>query len=167
MKDILAITCGIFQAEMEQLAPRFPRMHFVFADSMLHMRPNLLQNRIDDVLAAHPRGKTLFIYGDCTPRIVELSRQQGYAKTAGINCCEIVLGREDYRRLRRAGAFFSCRNGPCAGATFSNASWALRACAGPGKCCARCTATSSIWTPGSCLCHLRFWMKSVGNWRCP
>ena len=106
MKDILAITCGIFQAEMEHLAPRFPRMHFVFADSMLHMRPDLLQNRIDDVLAQHPRGKTLFIYGDCTPRIVELSRQPGYAKTAGINCCEILLGREEYRRLRKAGAFF-------------------------------------------------------------
>lgn len=106
MKDILALTCGIFQAEMKQLAPRFPRMRFVFADSMLHMRPDLLQDRIDDVLAQHPPGKTLFIYGDCTPRIVELSRGPGYAKTKGINCCEILLGREEYRRLRKAGAFF-------------------------------------------------------------
>lgn len=106
MKDILAVTCGIFQKEMMQLAPRFPRMRFVFADSMLHMRPDLLQNRIDDVLAQHPSGKTLFIYGDCTPRIVELSRRPGFAKTMGINCCDILLGREEYRRLRKAGAFF-------------------------------------------------------------
>jgi hypothetical protein len=106
MKDILALTCGIFQAEMQRLAPRFPRLRFVFADSMLHMRPDLLQNRIDDELAQHPLGKTLFIYGDCTPRIVELSRRPGFAKTMGINCCEILLGREEYRRLRKAGAFF-------------------------------------------------------------
>ncbi|PKN31240.1 MAG: hypothetical protein CVU63_24970, partial [Deltaproteobacteria bacterium HGW-Deltaproteobacteria-20] len=106
MKDILALTCGIFQAEMQRLAPRFPRLRFVLADSMLHMRPDLLQSRIDDELAKHPPGKTLFIYGDCTPRIVELSRKPGFAKTTGINCCEILLGREEYRRLRKAGAFF-------------------------------------------------------------
>lgn len=106
MKDILAVTCGIFQAEMAVLAPRFPRLRFVHADSMLHMRPDLLQTRIDELLAEHPSGKALFIYGDCTPRIVELCRQPGFAKTSGINCCEIVLGREQYRRLRKAGAFF-------------------------------------------------------------
>jgi len=106
MKDILAITCGIFQAEMAVLAPRFPRLRFGYADSMLHMRPDLLQTRIDELLAEHPSGKVLFIYGDCTPRIVELCRRPGFAKTAGINCCEIVLGREEYRRLRKAGAFF-------------------------------------------------------------
>jgi len=106
MKDILAVTCGIFQAEMTALAPRFPRLRPVYADSMLHMRPDLLQTRIDGLLAEYPSGKVLFIYGDCTPRIVELCRRPGFAKTAGINCCEIVLGREEYRRMRKAGAFF-------------------------------------------------------------
>lgn len=106
MKDILAITCGIFQAEMTALAPRFPRLRFEYLDSMLHMRPDLLQNRIDELLGGQPWGKVLFIYGDCTPRIVELSRRPGLSKTAGINCCEIMLGREAYRRLRKEGAFF-------------------------------------------------------------
>ena len=106
MKDVLAISCGIFEAEMAVLAPRFPRLRLVFADSMLHMRPDLLQSRIDGLLAGQSHGKVLFIYGDCTPCIVELSRQPGFAKTAGINCCEILLGREEYRRLRKAGAFF-------------------------------------------------------------
>lgn len=106
MKDVLAITCGIFQAEMAALAPRFPRLRLVFADSMLHMRPDLLQDRIDVLLMEHPADKVLFIYGDCTPRIVELCREPGFAKTAGINCCEILLGREEYRRLRKSGAFF-------------------------------------------------------------
>lgn len=106
MNDILAITCGIFQAEMTALASRFPRLRFEYLDSMLHMRPDLLQTRIDELLGGQPLGQVLFIYGDCTPRIVELCRRPGFAKTAGINCCEIVLGREEYRRLRKGGAFF-------------------------------------------------------------
>ncbi len=106
MKDILAICCGIFQAELALLAPVFPRLRMVFADSMLHMRPNLLQDRIDSLLELHAPDKTLFVYGDCTPRIVELCRKPGYAKTEGINCCDIILGHEEYRRLRKAGAFF-------------------------------------------------------------
>ena len=106
MKDVLAITCGIFQTEMAALAPRFPRLQLIFADSMLHMRPDLLQERIDALLRQHSADKVLFIYGDCTPRIVELCRKPGFAKTAGINCCEILLGREEYRRLRKSGAFF-------------------------------------------------------------
>lgn len=106
MKDVLAITCGIFQAEMAALAPRFPGLQLIFADSMLHMRPDLLQERIDALLRQHSADKVLFIYGDCTPRIVELCRKPGFAKTAGINCCEILLGREEYRRLRKSGAFF-------------------------------------------------------------
>jgi len=167
MKDILAITCGIFQAEMAVLAPRFPRLLFGYADSMLHMRPDLLQTRIDELLAEHPSGKVLFIYGDCTPRIVELCRRPGFAKTAGINCCEIVLGREEYRRLRKAGAFFSCPSGHCAGARSSNASWALPADGEPEICCARYTLISYIWIPAPYLCHRRFCRISAGILRCP
>ena len=106
MMDVLGIACGIFQAEMGRLQPRFPRLRTVFLDSMLHMRPATLQERIDGVLAAERPDRVLFIYGDCTPRIVELCRRPGFVKTQGINCCEILLGREEYRRLRRAGAFF-------------------------------------------------------------
>lgn len=65
-----------------------------------------MQERIDALLADRHPEKVLFVYGDCTPRIVELCRMPGYAKTSGINCCEILLGREEYRRMRRAGAFF-------------------------------------------------------------
>lgn len=106
MTDILAICCGIFQAELAVLAPAFPRLRMVFADSMLHMRPLLLQDRIDALLELHNPDKTLFVYGDCTPRIVELCRKPGFAKTEGVNCCDILLGHEEYRRLRKAGAFF-------------------------------------------------------------
>jgi hypothetical protein len=106
MREVLAVTCGIFQEEMRVLGPRFPGLRPVFLDSMLHMRPGALQENIDGLLEAHRPERVLFIYGDCTPRIIELCRQPGFAKTQGINCCEILLGREDYRRLRRAGAFF-------------------------------------------------------------
>jgi hypothetical protein len=104
--EVLAVTCGIFREEMRALGPRFPGLRPVFLDSMLHMRPGVLQDRIDGLLADRRARKVLFIYGDCTPRIVELCRLPGFAKTAGINCCEILLGREEYVRLRRSGAFF-------------------------------------------------------------
>jgi hypothetical protein len=32
--------------------------------------------------------------------------QPGVRRTEGINCCEIILGRDTYRQLRREGAFF-------------------------------------------------------------
>ena len=106
MSDVLAISCGIFREEIRLLGPRFPGLHTIFLDSMLHMRPGALQDRIDGLLEARRPDRVLFIYGDCTPRIVELCRQPGFAKTRGINCCDILLGQDEYRRLRRAGAFF-------------------------------------------------------------
>lgn len=106
MTDVLAVTCGIFREELRVLGPKFPGLRPVFLDSMLHMRPGELQDRIDELLEIRRPERVLFIYGDCTPRIVELCRRPGFAKTRGINCCEIILGREDYRRLRKAGAFF-------------------------------------------------------------
>lgn len=106
MTSVLTVACGIFREEMRALGPRFPVLEPVFLDSMLHMRPGALQERIDDLLAARSPQRVLFVYGDCTPRIVELCRRPGFAKTSGVNCCEILLGREEYRRLRRSGAFF-------------------------------------------------------------
>ncbi len=106
MTDVLAVTCGIFREELRALGPKFPGLRPVFLDSMLHMRPGELQDRIDELLEVRRPERTLFIYGDCTPRIIELCRRPGFAKTRCINCCEIILGREDYRRLRKAGAFF-------------------------------------------------------------
>lgn len=106
MTDVLAVTCGIFREELLALSPKFPGLRPVFLDSMLHMRPEKLQDRIDELLEVRRPARVLFIYGDCTPRIVELSRRPGFAKTRGINCCEIMLGREDYRRLRKARVFF-------------------------------------------------------------
>jgi hypothetical protein len=35
-----------------------------------------------------------------------LEREPGTQRTGGINCCEIILGSDAYRALRREGAFF-------------------------------------------------------------
>lgn len=103
---MLVVSCGIFRLELAALAPRLPGVHPVFLDSMLHMRPQALQEHIDRLLVERAADKALFVYGDCTPRIVELCRRPGFAKTKGINCCEILLGQAEYRRLRKTGAFF-------------------------------------------------------------
>lgn len=106
MSGVVTIACGIFQAELPRMASLLPGQDLVILDSMLHMRPQALQEHIDRQLKRRASSQALFIYGDCTPRIVELSRHPGFAKTQGANCCEILLGRADYRRLRHQGAFF-------------------------------------------------------------
>jgi hypothetical protein len=45
-------------------------------------------------------------YGDCCGHMEEFCSEPGISRTRGINCCEIILGRETYRKLRREGAFF-------------------------------------------------------------
>ena len=74
MTEVLAVTCGIFRAELRALGPKFPGLRPVFLDSMLHMRPGELQDRIDELLEIRRPERVLFIYGDCTPRIVESLR---------------------------------------------------------------------------------------------
>jgi hypothetical protein len=50
--------------------------------------------------------EVLLAYGDCCPHMLDLESGPGLARTEGINCCEIILGSEAYRRMRREGAFF-------------------------------------------------------------
>ncbi len=75
---------------------------------MMHMHPeqlaSSLQPSLDDELKLG-HGVVL-IYGDCCPRMATLEAMPGVARTRGKNCCELLLGREEYRRLSHEGAFF-------------------------------------------------------------
>jgi hypothetical protein len=48
----------------------------------------------------------IIAYGDCCGHMESFEATPGTARTEGINCCEIILGTETYRRLRKEGAFF-------------------------------------------------------------
>ena len=48
----------------------------------------------------------LFCYGDCHSRMVENENLGLIERVEGLNCVEIFLGKEIYRKLRKEGAFF-------------------------------------------------------------
>lgn len=104
---IEAIACGIFKREIGVLI-RSGRLSLpcTFLDSMLHMMPALLACRLEETLAGKDRRKVVLVYGDCHPRMFEFRSGGDICRTVGMNCCEIILGREKYRELRDNGAFF-------------------------------------------------------------
>lgn len=104
--ESLLVSCGIFRQELARLGPAVTGpMRPVFLDSILHMRPA----RLDAILmglAGNEKRRMLLIYGDCCPHMEELAARPTIRKVRGLNCCDILLGHDVYRQLRREGAFF-------------------------------------------------------------
>lgn len=103
---ITCLACGVFRLEMEALARQGQldiNLHLL--ESMLHMKPAQLEQELERVMAARPDDRFLVLYGDCHPHMHEMQARDNVSKVAGINCCEILLGREAYRQLRKEQAF--------------------------------------------------------------
>lgn len=109
--SLRCVACSIFQPEIEalQAAGRLD-LPVAYLHSMLHMVPDRLETRLQQTLdecRQHTPGcRVVLTYGDCCSHMADFEAVAGTCRTAGINCCEILLGREAYRRLRREGAFF-------------------------------------------------------------
>ncbi|WP_306600363.1 DUF1638 domain-containing protein [Geothrix sp. 21YS21S-2] len=105
----VCLSCSIFRREIQalQAAGRFS-LPVDYLSSMLHMNPGLLEARLRIALEAVQGGDrdVVLVYGDCCGHMEAFAAGPGTARTEGLNCCEIVLGRETYRKLRREGAFF-------------------------------------------------------------
>lgn len=105
--DIRGLACGIFKREVAELARQGKlTLPCRFLDSMLHMMPALLEDQLDRAMQAETGKHFVLLYGDCQPRMFELEARPGIQRVAGMNCCEIILGRAKYRELRSQGAFF-------------------------------------------------------------
>lgn len=107
----LCIACSIFRKEIEALhASGRLDLPVEFLNSMLHMVPSKLETSLQSALGAartEDSARTVVLaYGDCCGHMDTFETEPGTARTEGINCCEIILGRETYRRLRKEGAFF-------------------------------------------------------------
>jgi hypothetical protein len=108
VKDRVAlIACGIFRREFEALAPELrERFSPEYLDSMLHMRPLELDAALHGILEAQGDKASVLLFGDCCPFMRDMAEAKGRARVLGLNCCEIALGHERYRELRREGSFF-------------------------------------------------------------
>jgi hypothetical protein len=106
---IIGVACSIFREEIEALRELGEiEIPFRYLDSMMHMCPNVLESSMEVVLTEEQkRGRgVLALYGDCHPRMVNWEQQAVISRTTGLNCCEILLGGESYRRLRSERVFF-------------------------------------------------------------
>jgi len=103
------IICSVFRAEVEWLCQaHWPNLKLIFLPSMMHMHPEQLAASLESVLDAELKQGpgAILIYGDCCPQMTALEALPGVVRTMGKNCCELLLGREEYRRLSHEGVFF-------------------------------------------------------------
>lgn len=104
----LLLSCSILREEIQALR-RAGRLDcpVQFVESMLHIHPE----RLDQVLAvelaaARARGESVALaYGDCSASMPDFSTDPAVTRTPCQNCCDLLLGREEFRRWRREGAF--------------------------------------------------------------
>jgi hypothetical protein len=75
---------------------------------MMHMHPERLASPLQSILDGELKQghRVVLIYGDCCARMTALEAMPGVVRTRGKNCCELLLGSEEYRRLSHEGAFF-------------------------------------------------------------
>lgn len=103
---VRVLSCGILREELKALPTALlERLDIMTLDSILHMRPRDLESGLHGLLDSDPGVPAILVFGDCSPGMREICERPGLIRIPGVNCCEIVLGRERYRSLRRQGVF--------------------------------------------------------------
>jgi hypothetical protein len=108
-RPVVVITCGIFETEVAVLiSAHWPSLLLRPFNSMLHMKPDLLGTRLAAQIGEErQRGHlVLLVYGDCSATMVGMESQPGVARTQAHNCCELLLGWDQYRRMEHERVFF-------------------------------------------------------------
>lgn len=80
----------------------------LYLDSMLHMFPDRLHERLDKAVKNELDAgkKIILIYGECSPYMDKYNENKNIKRTCGINCVNIFLEDRIYIALRKEGAFF-------------------------------------------------------------
>ena len=104
--NLVIIACSIFKYELEYLQ-QVGRLDVpvIYLNSMLHMKPKELQVILDAKIEEYHNFRIILMFGDCHARMVDYEKKPGILRTPGINCAEIFLGSDKYRKIRRDGAF--------------------------------------------------------------
>lgn len=107
--NTVLICCSLFEAEVESLRKMYwPHLECRYIDSKLHLKPEQLAIQLE-LLVEEELGQghhVVLVYGDCCTRMAALETRCHVTRTRGNNCCDLLLGRDEYRRLSHAGAFF-------------------------------------------------------------
>ena len=106
MKALSFICCSVLRRELSALlATEYPKAEVCFLDSTLHLYPQRLHLEMDKALAARGDRACVLIYGDCHAHIKDMSLNRQCSRTDAVNCSELLLGREAYRRCRAGKTF--------------------------------------------------------------
>lgn len=89
-------------------------MLITYLPSNLHLRPQGLKERLEEEIGyAREKGeRVVVLYGECFPDMEEFCREEGVAKVPGSYCYEMLLGREQFKKLIEeiAGTYFAERD---------------------------------------------------------
>ncbi|MBJ6726349.1 DUF1638 domain-containing protein [Geomesophilobacter sediminis] len=102
------LCCGVLRNEMEELVRRGKiGGELLFLDSMLHMDPLKLEERVAAALErlCETSDTIVLVYGDCGAHLLDLVRKYRIGRVPVINCAQLLVGRARYRRLMQEGAF--------------------------------------------------------------
>lgn len=108
-KGGVIISCSVLQEEVGFLWQKYwPDWEFHTLTSMLHMRPHNLAEKLGELIESEQEkgNKIVLVYGDCCQLMEQFEHMAGVVRTAGVNCCELVLGKEIYKPLVKEGVFF-------------------------------------------------------------
>jgi len=104
--NTIIISCSIFKNEIEHLKSEGKiKVPVIYVNSMLHMVPKELQAVLDDKIEEFKTYKIILAFGDCHARMIDYEKYPNVSRTQGINCGEIFLGSENYKKIRKEGAF--------------------------------------------------------------
>lgn len=101
------LSCGVLQGELQKLLDdSLIKGRLLALDSMLHMRPTLLDKVLRDLLNDLPATYAkVLVYGDCCAGMVDIVDEFNIARVNAINCAQMLLGREKYREMMRRESF--------------------------------------------------------------
>ena len=105
--DLKCVVCSIFKRELEKLRDKEAlHLSFTYLNSILHLSPGKLEKAISSILDQSGQNKTILVYGNCCASMNDFTSSSEVIRTTGENCCEILLGEDEYKKLVKDRAFF-------------------------------------------------------------
>jgi hypothetical protein len=107
-QNTVILACSIFKRDLEELTRLgLLQLPVQTIDSMFHMNPEQLHQELLKQIAIlrETYASILLIYGDCHAYMHDAYNDMNVHRVEGNNCCEIMLGHESYKELRKEGAF--------------------------------------------------------------
>ena len=104
---LLLVGCGILRKEVDFLIVKnnWP-VKTLFLDSALHIDFDRLAGALSSALAKHRNEGCIVFYGSCHPLMERMLAETGTFRVRGQNCCEMLLGREQFTDELLSGAYF-------------------------------------------------------------